>query len=237
MRRQLAVAMSAALGLAACGRADEAPAARGNDDPALASALGEEITVDPDLAAQNRANAAASLPSLDGSVPSLDTGPDAIARARDDALALVGGAGRLRQAPPARKIDAALPPEAALSAAARAAAAPGTGDCAGKVDYTAAWAARLPAAFPVYPRGAVQEAAGTDRDGCALRVVNFQTPVPLSEVMDFYYTRAGAAGFSAQHVLQDGDNVLGGIKGRASYTVYARKLPSGATEVDLVTSG
>ena len=94
----------------------------------------------------------------------------------------------------------------------------------------------MPDAFPVYPRGAVQEAAGTDAGGCALRVVNFQTPVPVSEVMDFYFTRAAAAGFSAQHVLQGGDNVLGGVGGRAAYTVYARKLPSGAAEVDLVTS-
>jgi hypothetical protein len=99
------------------------------------------------------------------------------------------------------------------------------------------WAARLPAAFPVYPRGAVQEAAGTDASGCSLRVVNFVTPVPLGEVMDFYYSRARAAGFSAQRVLQDGDNVLGGVKGASSYVVYARRLPSGNTEVDLVTSG
>ena len=77
--------------------------------------------------------------------------------------------------------------------AARAANAPNGRPCAGMVEYTAAWAAKLPDAFPVYPRGAVQEAAGTDAGGCALRVVNFQTPVPVSEVMDFYFTRAAAA--------------------------------------------
>ena len=83
----------------------------------------------------------------------------------------------------------------------------------------------------------MQEAAGTDVAGCALRVVNFVTPVPLGEVMDFYFTRARNAGFSAQLVLQDGDTVLAGVKGRASYVVYARRLRTGATEVDLVTSG
>jgi hypothetical protein len=99
------------------------------------------------------------------------------------------------------------------------------------------WAAQLPAAFPVYPRGAVQEAAGTDASGCSLRVINFVTPVPLGEVMYFYYSRARTAGFSTRRVLQAGDDVLGGTKGAASYVVYARRLPSGNTEVDLVTSG
>ncbi len=55
------------------------------------------------------------------------------------------------------------------------------------------WANRLPAAFPVYPRGAVQEAAGTDDDACALRVVNFQTGVSLDDVIDFYFSSARKA--------------------------------------------
>ena len=59
----------------------------------------------------------------------------------------------------------------------------------------------------------------------------------MDEVIDFYFTRARAAGFSARRVLQEGDDVLSGSKGRASYAVYARRLPSGNTEVDLVTSG
>ena len=83
----------------------------------------------------------------------------------------------------------------------------------------------------------MQAIVGTDDSGCSLRVVNFVTPVPLGEVMDFYYSRARVAGFSAQRVLQDGDDVLGGVKGGASYVVYARRLPSGNTEVDLITSG
>jgi hypothetical protein len=228
----------ASVALASCGSGDRNPdATNGNDDPALTSALGEQITVDPDLAGQNRVNAAASLPSVDGSVPSLDVSPEAATRARDDAAKLVGGASQMRTAPAASPVNGALPTDAALSAAARAAHAPGAGDCAGKVEYTAQWAAKLPTQFPVYPRGAVQEAAGTDADGCSLRVVNFATPVPVDEVINFYFTRADKAGFSTQRVLQNGDDVLGGVKGAAAYTVYARKLPSGVTEVDLVTSG
>lgn len=226
----------AALLLAGCG--EDAAVTEREDDPALTNALGEQIMVDPDLVGQNRANSAAAMPSQDGSLPTLDNNPEALIAARSEALRLVGGLGSMKKAPEPREADGALPADAALTAAARAAAAPrANADCAEHVQYTMQWAARLPTPFPVYPRGAVQEAAGTDAGGCALRVVNFQTPVPLGEVMDFYFTRARAAGFSAQRVLQGGDDVLAGVKGRASYVIYARRLPSGNTQVDLVTSG
>jgi hypothetical protein len=188
--------------------------------------------VDPDLVGQNRANSAAALPSHDASLPTVDSNPEAIAAARTEALRLVGGPGRMRKAPEAREVSGSLPADAALTIAARASTR-----CAERVENTAEWAARLPQPFPVYPRGAVQEAAGTDAGGCALRVVTFVTPVPLGEVMDFYFTRARASGFSAQRLLHGGDDVLAGVKSRASFVVYARRLPSGYTEVDLVTSG
>jgi hypothetical protein len=153
-------------------------------------------------------------------------------------MRLVGGPGKLRRAPDAKPVAGAIPAEATLSAAARGAlASGGEDDCAARVRYTMQWAARLPEPFLVYPRGAVQEAAGSDVGGCALRVVNFVTPVPLRDVLDFYYSRAQAAGFSAQRVQRDGDDVLSGSKGPASYVIYARRLASGNTEVDLVTSG
>lgn len=235
----LLVAGSALLLLAGCGWfGDEAGEPVAENDPAMSAALGDPITTDPDLASQNRADSAVFVPSGDGSLPTVDSGAEAIAAARAEALRLVGGPGKMQRAPEAEEVDGALPADATLTAAARAAAAPGGNrDCAARVEYTMQWAARMPAAFPVYPRSAVQEAAGTDASGCALRVVNFVTPVPLGEVIDFYYSRARGAGFSAERVLQDGDDVLGGVKGAASYVVYARRLPSGITEVDLVTSG
>jgi hypothetical protein len=144
----------------------------------------------------------------------------------------------MKKAPAAREVGGTLPAGAELTAAARAAASPGgNGDCAAKAQYTAAWAAKLPGTFPVYPKGAVQEAAGSDDGGCALRVVNFITPVPVGEVIDFYYTRASGAGFTTQHVRQAGEDQLGGTKGSASYVVYARQLPNGGSSVDLVTNG
>ena len=125
---------------------------------------------------------------------------------------------------------------AAMRQAARAAVAPGGQDCAGRVDYTTAWAAKLPAAFPVYPRANTQEAAGTDEGACSLRIVTFRTPVPLGDVLAFYSTRAQAAGFNAEHVRASGDNIISGVKGQSAYVVYGRTLPEGLTEIDLVTS-
>ena len=229
--------VGAALLLTSCG-ADEPALVEPDRDPLLTRALDEQMMIDPDLVEQNRANSAAVLPSHEGSLPTVDRNPDAIAAARAEALRWVGGPGEMRKAPNARQVDDALPDAATLTAAARAAASPNAKvDCAAAVDYTMEWAARLPAAFPVYPRGAVQEAAGNDAAGCMLRVVNFVTPVPVDDVMDFYFTRADAAGFSAERLLRDGDDVLSGTKGSASFVVYARRLRSGNTEVDLVTSG
>jgi hypothetical protein len=237
MVRHTAFLFATALLLAGCSGKDQ-PTKTGNDDAAMSGALGKPITTDPDLAAENGANTAASVPSADGSVPSADSSPEAVTAARAAALKLVGGPGAMKKAPVASQVNGPLPQDSALTAAARAAASPGgQGDCAAKARYTAEWAAKLPDTFPVYPKGAVQEAAGTDDGACNLRVVNFTTPVPLPEVLDFYYTRAAGAGFSARHVRDGGDDVLGGTKGPASYVIYARKLPNGATSVDLVTNG
>ncbi|OJW65345.1 MAG: hypothetical protein BGO57_03420 [Sphingomonadales bacterium 63-6] len=227
-----------AVALAACGGADKAEAPKGKADAELAAALGDEIMVDPDLAGQNKANSAVSAGSRDTALPPEMTGPEAIDRARTEALRLIGGAGKMKKAPAAVAVSGKLPEGSVLAVASRAAAAPGGNvNCAQKAQYTAGWAAKLPAAFPVYPQGAVQEAAGTDEGNCALRVVNYLTAVPLDDVIDFYFTRASAAGFTAQRVKEDGDDVLGGTKGKASFVVYARALPKGGTEVDLVTNG
>ncbi len=230
--------LAPALLLAACGPGGEDKAVSGAADGELASALGDEIMVDPDLAGQNQGNSAVGAGVANGTLPPEMLSQDALDRARSAALDLVGGAGRMKKAPVAVEVAGKLPDGAALAVASRAAAAPGgNGNCADRAEYTMGWAAKLPASFPVYPQGAVQEAAGTDEGNCALRVINYLTAVPLDEVIDFYFTRASAAGFSAQRVKQDGDDVLGGFKGSSSYVVYARALPAGGTEVDLVTHG
>lgn len=231
----------ALLGLAGCGQAEESAPSTVPDysDPLMEGALADHILVDPDMVALNGANQAVSFPAMDGSLPLPDAGPDAARAAREEAIALLGGNAALRRAPAAERVEGALPAEAALSVAARAAAVPGGAnrDCAAMAQFSAGWAARLPAAFPVYPRGAVHEAAGTDEGDCRLRVVNFTTPVTLADVMDFYYSRAMAEGFSVQRIVQDGDDVLGGTRGNASFMVFARPVAGGHISVDLVTTG
>lgn len=235
----LMLVLSPAVMLASCGsKRDSAEAPTQENDPALSGALGDQITIDPDLVGQNGGNTAASTRSSSGALPPEARGRQAIALARTDALQMLGGANQIKQVPDPVVVEGKLPPSATLTAAARAAASPaGQGDCAKKASYNMQWAAKLPQTFPVYPRGSVQEAAGNDTGACSLRVVNFQTAVPLGDVLNFYFTRASAAGFSAEHVRDGREDVLGGVKGKQSYVVYARKLDDGATEVDLITSG
>lgn len=238
MSRFAALALPPILLLAACGGGnDEAQNNSADKDAAASSALGDQIMVDPDLATQNQANSAVSASSPNGALPPEMKSPEAIAHARAQALNLVGGPGKLRKAPKAMEVSGSLPTDSAYRTAAQVAAHPGNEDCTKKVDYTMQWAAKLPATFPVYPQGSVQEAAGTDDGDCSLRVVNFLTAVPLKDVVDFYYTRAANAGYKLQHIKDGDDDVLSGVKDSSSFTIYARQNASGATEVDLATTG
>lgn len=236
MRHSLvaAVLLPATL-LAACSRSDDAETADAEMDEGSSQALNEDLASDPDLARNSEANAALSG-SSSGSVPAIDTSPEAVQAARGRALEMVGGEGSLRRPAEPRLLSGSDNVTTAMRQAARAAVAPGGQDCASKVGYSNAWAAKLPGAFPVYPRANTQEAAGTDEGACNLRIVTFRTPVPLDDVLAFYTTRAQSAGFGSEHVRASGDNVLSGTKGRSAYVVYGRRLPSGVTEIDLVTS-
>lgn len=172
-----------------------------------------------------------------GSDVRVDMSPEAIAAARLRAQELVGGEKALQPAPAAHALASGAPDTRAMVMAARAAVAPGGENCAETVAYGSAWAAKLPPAFPVYPRGTTVEAAGTDEGACSLRVVTFRTAVPLGDVLAFYSTRAKGAGFGVDHVTKAGDAVLSGTRGDDAYVVYGRQLESGATEIDLVTTG
>ena len=235
MKRRLLVSLVPVALLASCGDKAEDEAAGDAMDPASEQALNGELATDPDLAGSNEANAALSGTG-NAAIPDIDKSPRAVEAARSRAAELVGGRSELVSPPSALSLGADGQPSAAMVAAARAAVSPGGENCGDKVEYTSSWAAKLPTAFPVYPRGNAQEAAGTDEGDCALRVVSFLTPVALEEVLAFYYTRARAAGYSAEHTKSAGDNILSGTKGKAAYVVYGRRLPQGVTEIDLVTT-
>ena len=225
--------------LAACESEEAGPSmVQDFSDPLMDGVLADQIMIDPDMVNRNMANRAITLGPDDGSIPQVDRGADAIRAARAEAIEIVGGTNAMRAAPLPERIDGELPEAARLSVAARAASAgDGHEDCAQLAQFSAIWAARMPAEFPVYPRGAVQEAAGTDENGCILRVVNFTTPVPPDDVLDFYFTQGSASGFETQHVVQDGEEILGGTANARSFMVFVRQMDDGMTSVDLVTTG
>jgi hypothetical protein len=230
-RTAFLAASAAALALAGCARETRQPEARGEADPLLASIIAEPIMTDRQLADQNQAaSAVAAAGPAAIELPPQPVGPDAANTAKGEAATLAGGG--VARAPAA---TAPLPLDAGLRGAVTAGqlaqasglARPG---CAAQITYGARWAAALPPALPVYPRGAVQEAAGTDAGGCALRAVTFLTPVSPDDVIGFYYTLARKAGAAPQHRRQDDSDVLEG----ANWLVHARPVAGGLSQVDLV---
>ena len=232
----LPIAIFPLLMLVACGGDAGDTKADGEMDPATQAALNDQIMVDPDLANQNEANAGLTGGG-NNALPTELTTPETIQSAKEEAMALVGGSVNLKPAPQAKTVAGKVPESSALTAASRASVSPSGTDCSSAVEYSAAWAARLPTTFPVYPRGSTQEAAGTDKGKCSLRVVNFLTPVGLDDVLAFYHSRAVSGGYSSEHLKVGRDNIISGTKGAASFVVYARKQANGLTDVDLITSG
>lgn len=231
----MSVAVLPLFALAACGDSAE-NGEGGASDPTSEQALNDQIMVDPDLANQNE-GAAGLTAGADQTIPPENMTPEAIQAAQDAAFALVGGSDGFKDLPEPKQYGASIPESSTLSAATKAAARLGSGNCTENVEYSAAWAAKLPAIFPVYPRGTTKEAAGTDADNCALRVVNYLTPVALDEVLKFYYSRATTGGYNTEYAVAQNDNVVSGTKGNASFVVYGRRLSTGLTEIDLITSG
>lgn len=204
-------------------------------DPAITAALQQAIMVDPQLGRQ--ANGQAIRPPAQpatGGVP-------------DDAVATNNGrvdSAGLRHAPPPSAPGGGCPRCAAarrsvtLGGLAAKQPDPRTRDCAAGLRYSADWAARLPADLPLYPRARVVEAAGSTAGGCRLRVVSFSAPEPLQTMLDWYYTRALAAGYDAEHQAEGGEHVLGGTRARdgGAYVLFLRARRDGGTDVDLVAN-
>ncbi|MEO7246963.1 MAG: hypothetical protein ABIW31_00795 [Novosphingobium sp.] len=231
-RSILPVCLALAGLLSGCGRED-VPDLADARDPEVAAALADPLMTDPDLASQNRIGVALTGDGVPTAlIPTEDVSNEGRAAAKADVLALLGAN------PPAS-------PAAAGSQGARAGAtaqlswqqAFGAQPCANAASWTFAWAAQMPAALPVYPRGHVQEALGSNAAGCAMRAVNFRTQVSSGDVLDFYYASARKAGFQSAHRAEGEAHVLSGKQGAAAYAVYARPGPDGMTEVDLVTRG
>lgn len=225
-----------ALLLAGCNKPDSKVAAPEPVDAAVVDALADPIMSDPDLSAENDAHSAiAARGPVTSALPPIDRSDEAVEAAKDAAAALVGGAPA--DAPAPISADVAKLREAVTAAQMATASGVARADCVSAVQYTARWAAALPGPLQVYPRGAVEEAAGTDASGCGLRVVHFRTPVAIDDVVAFYYARLRAAGYPAEHGASGDEHVLRGRKGNTAYVIYVRKAEDGLTAADVIVAG
>lgn len=220
-----------ALALGACSREPDANALAELDnslagntvDPALASALEDQIMVDPRLAGPASGRNAAT-----SGVPVVAPGPKPS----------VAELGALKRAPAPRATPAEVQPATLGALAAEKRKGSNGKGCMSGLAYSTGWAAKMPAELPVFPRARVSEAAGRDDGDCRARAASFATAADIGQVVDYYYTRATAAGFTAEHVLEGKEHVLGGTRESdgAAYYILARALPKGGTEVDLVAN-
>jgi len=249
------VALALVAALAACGTRDSgAPNLDSLDnelvdagdtsnirDPALMSALQDQIMVDPTLAQQAN-NDAVRPPArpYSGAVP-----PDGIAVPPGGAAATSGAATseRLKSAPAPTRGSGCIQCEAArqsltLGALAARQKDPRTSGCARTLRYSARWAERLPADLPLYPDARVAEAAGSQSGSCTMRAVSFASSAPLQKVLDWYYTRAINAGYSAEHQADGAEHVLGGTRNRddGAFALFLTSRADGGTDVDLVAN-
>lgn len=237
------VAALPALALAACsggsGAGNDAAAdnVSNGTDPALTAALQDQIMVDPGLTQQ--ANGDAVRPPsqpYSGALPS------------PNVAANNGGApgvdGELLHAPAPKPADKsctqcqASRDAVTLGGVAARQKDARTSGCAGSLQYSAAWATRLPRDLPLYPQAHVTEAAGSTQGQCALRVVSFAAPQPVQAVIDWYYTKAIRAGYSAEHQLDGDEHVLGGTREKdgGAYVLFLTPRSDGGTDVDLVAN-
>lgn len=225
----------AALLLAGCGGATKDASRAKIDDAAVIDALADPIMTDPELASQNDAHAAISVTgAVSAALPPIEAGDDAIDAAKDEAARLTGGAPATVTDPAAADLTSF---RESVTAGQMAVVARVSGsDCAARVTYTARWATALPEPLSVYPRGAVDEAAGNDA-GCRLRAVHFRTPVAVDDVLGFYHARLRAAGFAVRHEADGAEALLRGSKGGARYVVYLRQGEDGLTMADIVVGG
>ncbi|MBA3941533.1 MAG: hypothetical protein C0520_10020 [Sphingopyxis sp.] len=205
-------------------------------DPAIKGALEDKIMVDPKLAGQANNNAVGpGNRPVDGGVPGVSGGKAATVAEAAAALK----AGKLLAAPKALPFEANCGTDCdakrpvTIGALARDQQ---KGSCDAKLTYGNQWADRLPAAFKLYPRATLREAAGIAGGKCNIRVVNFQTAASMQAVLDYYHTMAIRSGYSSDHRVRGDEHILGGTKGEQAYVLFMRR-DGGMTDVDLVASG
>jgi hypothetical protein len=190
------------------------PVSKGkNADPALTAALEDQIMVDPSL--NNQANRHSVKPAdepFQAPIP-----PDQGHATPQQGTPVTLGALAEQQA---KKGNSSF------------------NGCQLDVDYSMAWANRLPADLPLYPRSRVDEAAGSDNSGCHLRAISFTSAESVETLVDFYLTQSRRAGYAAQRTQNGTESKVSGARARdgAAYYVLLNTVSGGGTTADLVAN-
>jgi hypothetical protein len=181
--------------------------AQADIDPAVSSAIEDEILVDPALVQQSNPNGVRHPERpLQAPYP--------LEKAGEGAVKQAGGR------------DIPIDPREQIA-----------GACGAPFQYGPEWAERLPAEFPPYPGGRVTEAAGINRGDCRMRVVTFTTAHSWQQVLDWYRGAAVRAGFNFEHQAKGADHVLGGVNQRTDGAYYLIVTPEqGGSRVALIVN-
>lgn len=220
-------ALAGALALAACSPTgnDSSNLANldnqlvGNDaDPALTSALQDQIAVDRNLSQQSNRNAVRppATPAQAQYPAAQQGGAQASGQGAQAGSTRAAGGGAAAASPDRQ--------HAQLASVARGEGGAACGTNV-KFDYNNGWANRLPQAFPVYPGGRVTEAAGNNQGDCRVRVVTFTTGDHYQRVLDWYHSRAVRSGYNSEHQLRESDHILAGANNSNGGAFYLIVTP------------
>ncbi|RYY29027.1 MAG: hypothetical protein EOP62_01555 [Sphingomonadales bacterium] len=227
------------LALAGCGGSGnlgDAEEVSGNAaDPALASALQDQIMVDPQLG--RAANGDAIRPP--GQPYSAGVPGDGVAANTDQ----VDMSGLMKTPAPTQAGKdctqcAAARESVTLGGLAARQRDTRSSQCASSMTYSAAWANRLPRDLPLFPQARVTEAAGSEAGQCALRAVSFSSAQPMQAMLDWYYTRAIKSGYTSEHQVDGAEHILGGTRERdgGAYVLFMTTRTDGGTDIDMVAN-
>ncbi len=105
------------------------------------------------------------------------------------------------------------------------------------VAYSAEYAASVPADLPLYPKGQVSEAAGSNTATCKLRAISYSAPVAVGELVTYYATMAKAAGYVVGDKASGESHIVTGKRAADGGAFYAILAPAGtSTSVDFVAN-
>lgn len=195
--------------LAGCGTAETDSSKSNSVDPAITAALADPILTDPEL--DGRANR------------------DVLRPADEPLRAMV---------PPGE--PSALRGSAAPTILARAepaiAALPAFAACDRAVRYSYGWAAALPADLTLPAQARVAEAAGSDKGGCALRLIAWSAILTPEAVLETYRRAGKASGYAVSEASAANATILTGTRRDGAAFIATVAAGDGGSMVDFVTN-